>query len=137
MITRLARVTLAVRDQEEALRFYTETLGFEKRADVQFGPGMRWLTIAPPQQQELEIVLQHPNAAMHGEERAAELLAGIGKSPTWVLYSTDCQADYARLLERDVRFVSPPTEQPYGLEAVFLDLYGNSYSLLQPAEAMG
>ncbi len=138
MITRLARVTLVVRDQDEALRFYTETLGFEKRADMQFGPGMRWLTIAPPQQHELEIVLQQPNAAVHGEERAAELLAGVGKSPTWVLYTTDCQADYARLLEREVRFVSPPTEQPYGLEAVFLDLYGNSYSLLQlAAAAMG
>ena len=136
MITHLARVTLVVRDQEEALRFYTETLGFEKRADVQFGPGARWLTIAPPQQHELEIVLQQPDAAMHGQERAEELLAGIGKSSTWVLYTTDCRSDYARLLERDVRFVSPPTEQPYGLEAVFLDLYGNSYSLLQPAAAM-
>lgn len=136
MITHLARVTLVVRDQEEALRFYTETLGFEKRADVQFGPGARWLTIAPPQQHELEIVLQQPDAAMHGQERAEELLVGIGKSPTWVLYTTDCRGDYARLLERDVRFVSPPTEQPYGLEAVFLDLYGNSYSLLQPAAAM-
>lgn len=136
MITHLARVTLVVRDQEEALRFYTETLGFEKRADVQFGPGMRWLTIAPPKQRELEIVLQQPSAAMHGEERAAELLAGVGKGPTWVLYTTDCHGDYARLLERTVQFVSPPTAQPYGIEAVFLDLYGNSYSLLQPAEPM-
>lgn len=136
MITHLARVTLVVHDQEEALRFYTETLGFEKRADVQFGPGARWLTVAPPQQHELEIVLQQPSAAMHGQERAEELLAGIGKSPTWVLNTTDCHGDYARLLEHDVRFVSPPTEQPYGVEAVFLDLYGNSYSLLQPAAAM-
>ncbi|HEX8996301.1 MAG TPA: VOC family protein [Ktedonobacterales bacterium] len=139
MITHLARVTLAVRDQDEALRFYTEALGFEKRADARFGPGpgMRWLTVAPPQQREIEIVLQQPDPTMHGEARAAELAAGIGKSPTWVLYTTDCQADYARLVERGVAFPSPPTEQPYGLEAVFVDLYGNSYSLLQPAQAMG
>jgi hypothetical protein len=54
-----------------------------------------------------------------------------------VLYSTDCQSDYGQLVERGVTFVSPPTEQPYGLEAVLIDLYGNSYSLLQPAEVMG
>lgn len=137
MITHLARVTLAVRDQDEALRFYTETLGFEKRADAQLGPTMRWLTVAPRQQRDLEIVLQLPDPDLHGESRAAELLAGIGKNPTWVLYTTDCQGEYARLLERGVTFTSPPTEQPYGLEALFLDLYGNSYSLLQPAEAMG
>ncbi len=137
MITRLARVTIIVRDQEEALRFYTETLGFEKRADATFGPAARWLTVAPPEQHELEIVLQLPDPAMHGEEQAQEMLASIGKNPTWVLNTTDCQGDYARLVERGVTFTSPPTEQPYGLEAVFSDLYGNSYSLLQPAEALG
>jgi hypothetical protein len=71
---------------------------------------------------------------MHGEARAQELLDTVGKNPTWVLYTTDCQGDYARMLARGVTFASPPTEQPYGLEADLLDLYGNSYSLLQPAE---
>ena len=137
MITRLARVTIVVRDQDEALAFYTGKLGFETRADVSFGPGVRWLTVAPPQQRDLEIVLQQPDPAFHGEQQAAEMLASVGKNPTWVLYSTDCQGDYGRLVESGVTFNSPPTEQPYGLEAVFLDLYGNSYSLLQPAEAMG
>lgn len=136
MITHLARVTIIVRDQDEALRFYTETLGFVKRADAQFGPGARWLTVAPQGQRELEIVLQRPDPAMHGEREAAEMLARVGQNPTWVLHSTDCQADYARLVERGVTFTSAPTEQPYGLEAVLLDLYGNSYSLLQPSEAM-
>jgi len=137
MITRLARVTIVVRDQDEALAFYTGKLGFETRADTSFGPGVRWLTVAPPQQRDLEIVLQQPDPAFHGEQQAAEMLASVGKNPTWVLYSTDCQGDYGHLVERGVAFRSAPTEQPYGLEAVFLDLYGNSYSLLQPAEAMG
>jgi catechol 2,3-dioxygenase-like lactoylglutathione lyase family enzyme len=137
MITRLARVTIVVRDHDEALAFYTEKLGFETRADVPFGPGARWLTVAPPQQRDLEIVLLRPDPAFHGERQAAEMLANVGKNPTWVLYSTDCQGDYGRLVERGVTFSSAPTEQPYGLEAVFLDLYGNNYSLLQPAEAMG
>jgi predicted enzyme related to lactoylglutathione lyase len=136
MITHLARVTIVVRDQDEALAFYTEKLGFEKRADDSFGPGARWLTVAPPGQRELEIVLQQPLESMHGEQGAREMLASVGKNPTWVLYTTDCQGDYGQLVERGVTFISPPTEQPYGLEAVLIDLYGNSYSLLQPAAAM-
>jgi catechol 2,3-dioxygenase-like lactoylglutathione lyase family enzyme len=137
MITHLARVTIVVRDLDEALAFYTGKLGFQTRADATFGPGVRWLTVAPPGQHELEIVLQRPDPTFHGEQRAAEMLASIGKNPTWVLHTTDCQGDYGHLVERGVTFSSPPTEQPYGLEAVFLDLYGNSYSLLQPADAMG
>lgn len=133
MITHLIRVTILVRDQDEALRFYTEALGFEKRADVSFGPAARWLTVAPPQQGELEIVLQLPDPALHGEEEARRMLERVGQAPTWVLSTDDCQGDYARLVERGVTFTSSPQQQPYGLEAVFLDLYGNSYSLLQPA----
>lgn len=135
MITHLARVTIAVRDQDEALAFYTETLGFRKLSDVEFGPGMRWLTVAPQRQTELEIVVQQPHPEMHGDERARELAASVGKSPTWVLATDDCQGDYAALIARGVTFTAPPTEQPYGLEAVFVDLYGNSFSLLEQAES--
>lgn len=134
MISHLARVTIVVRDQNEALHFYTDVLGFETRADVPMGPEMRWLTVAPPQQRELEIVLQQPDPRTHGEEGAQRLTSSIGGNPTWVLYTDDCQADYARLLDRGVRFHSAPQQQPYGLEAVFEDLYGNPYSLLQPPQ---
>ncbi len=57
MIQRLMRVTILVRAQDEALAFYTERLGFEKRDDQTFGPGMRWLTVAPPERHDLRIIL--------------------------------------------------------------------------------
>ncbi len=132
MINKLAVVTLLVRDQEEALKFYTEKLGFDKRQDQAFGPGMRWLTVAPQKQTEVEITLLQPNPMMHGEARAREMLAMVGKQPAWSYRTDDCQKEYETLRARGVKFTQEPREQPYGLEAVFEDLYGNSYSLLQP-----
>ncbi len=132
MIKRLARVTILVRDQDEALWFYTEALGLEKRTDLALEPGMRWLTVAPKDQNDLEIVLQKPSPEMHGEEGAKKMLEQVGKGTTWVFYTDDCRAEYEVLRSRGVRFTSSPQEQPYGTEAVFVDLYGNSFSLLQP-----
>jgi len=133
MITKLIRVTILVRDYDEALAFYTGKLGFEKRVDVEVGPGMRWVTVAPAQQQEVEIVLQQPHPAFHGEQQARAMRARIGQQPTWVLATGDCQREYEELQGRGVIFTAAPQQQPYGVEAVFQDLYGNSYSLLQPA----
>jgi predicted enzyme related to lactoylglutathione lyase len=134
MITRLIRVTILVRDQDEALAFYTEKLGFAKRADVSFGPGMRWLTVAPVGQADIEIVLQQPEPATHGMEKAGAMLEMVGRGTTWVFACDDCRATYHTLRERGVAFTSEPREEPYGVEAVFTDLYGNSFSLLQPYE---
>lgn len=134
MITRLARVTIYVRNQDEALKFYTEALGLEVRSDVSFGPGARWLTVAPVGQSDIEIVLQEPVPAMHGEEFAQKISERVGQGTTWVFATDDCRADYETLKGRGVTFSSEPEEQPYGVEAVFQDLYGNSFSLLQPAE---
>ena len=77
MFTRLERVTILVRDQDEALSFYTEKLGLEKREDVEFAPGMRWLTVAPGDQKELEIVLQQPGS-WHDEEATKKMQEGVG-----------------------------------------------------------
>lgn len=133
MISRLIRVTILVRDYDEALQFYRDQLGFESRADFAFGQGMRWVTVAPPEQHELEIVLQVPMAAFHGAEQAQAMLAQVGRQPTWVFETADCPAEYAALSERGVTFTRAPKQEPYGVEALFQDPYGNSYSLLQPA----
>jgi catechol 2,3-dioxygenase-like lactoylglutathione lyase family enzyme len=137
MISGLTHVTVLVRDQDEALRFYTEKLGFEKRADMSFGPGMRWLSVAPQGQTDLEIVLQQPNPAMHGEEHARQMAEMVGRGTTWVFACDNCRATAAALREHGVEFQSEPQEQPYGVEAVFVDLYGNSYSLLEPRPMPG
>jgi predicted enzyme related to lactoylglutathione lyase len=136
MITKLTIVGIMVRDQEEALRFYTEKLGFEKRTDQMFGPGMRWLTVAPPEQKEVEIVLQLPMAAMQGEERANELMAQVGKAPTWSYMVDDCRKTYEELTATGVKFQSSPKEEFYGIEAVCEDLYGNTISMVELSPAM-
>src|SRR5260370_22433278 len=119
MITRLTHVTVLVHDQDEALRFYTEKLGFEKRFDVAFGPGARWLTVAPIGQTDVEIVLQKPDPAMHGDEDARQMTEAIGRGTTWDFTCDDCRATHAALRERGVEFQSEPQEQPYDVEAVF------------------
>jgi len=70
MITRLSLVTILVHDQEEPLRWFTEILGLKKLQDATYGSGSRWLVVAPPEQSDFGIVLQKPEPAEHGAERA-------------------------------------------------------------------
>ncbi len=117
-IDRVVTITIAVKDQDEALRWFTEKVGFEKRADIT-GPGMRWLTVAPRDQKDLDIVLASwfPNL--------------VGKNAPCVVATHDCRGTYEELRGRGVEFTQEPTDRPYGVEAVFRDLYGNSYALVQ------
>jgi uncharacterized glyoxalase superfamily protein PhnB len=132
MIRVLAVVSILVRDQEEALKFYVDTLGFVKRSDIPMGPEARWVTITPPDQPVgVEISLVQPNASWHGDQ-AEELLARVGQTPTWSYGTDDCQRTYEELSAKGVKFSSPPTQQMYGIEAVCEDLYGNTMSILQP-----
>ena len=131
MITKIGHVTVLVRDEDEALAFYCGILGFEKRSDVEFGPGMRWVTVGPPGQSEIEVVLQKPNPLMHGEEGARRLEARIGQGTTWVLHTDDIEAEYERLKAEGVYFTGEIRQQPWGRDAMFTDLYGNVFNLLQ------
>lgn len=133
LMNRLSVVSILVRDQDEALRFYTEKLGMEKRADTTFGPGMRWLTVAPKGLKAPEIALAKPDVSLHDEERIQALMEHIGRGTTWVFDTRDCHEAYRTLLARGVKFLCPPTEQSYGVEAIFEDLYGNTFSLLEPS----
>ena len=134
MIEKLRLTTRIVEDQDEALRFYTEKLGLEKKADETFGPDNRWVTVAAEQDDTVEIVLD-PLDWFEGEE-ADRRAAMIGKQPALAFTVNDCQATYDTLRERGVEFTSEPEEQPYGIEAVASDLYGNGVVLVEhPPEA--
>jgi catechol 2,3-dioxygenase-like lactoylglutathione lyase family enzyme len=124
MINRLTHVTVFVEDQDEALSWYVKRLGFEKRVDETFGEAMRWLTVSPPGQKDLEIVLFKAQTEEHHEL--------IGMGTMWVLETDDCSKDYLSLTEKGVEFAGPPNQMPWGLSAIFKDLYGNPYNLLQP-----
>ncbi len=117
-IDRVSTVTIAVADQDEALAWYTEKLGFEKKIDVR-SPQFRWLTVAPPQQVDVEFLL------------ASWFPDRIGKNATWVLSTRDCQSGYEELKDKGVEFSQKPEMRPWGIEAIFSDLYGNKYALVQ------
>ena len=130
MITKLVHVTVIVRDQEEALRFYTEKLGMEKREDRTMGT-YRWLTVAP-KGSAVAIVLQKPAAPFQQPDEIERMLADVGHGTTWVVETDDCKHDYEAMQARGVTFTSAPSELPWGVSAVFQDLYGNKYNLLEP-----
>ena len=117
-IEKASTLTIAVRDQDEALQWYVDRLGFVKRFDI-VGEGIRWLTIAPKDQREVEFVL------------ASWFPDQVGKNPPCVLETQDCRSTFNSLKSRGVSFTQEPTEKPYGVEAVFRDLYGNPYALVQ------
>jgi len=123
MISRLAVATIYVRDQDEALSYYTDKLGFEKRTDETV-EGFRWLTVAPKGQREVEILLMQ---AISEEQRGM-----VGKQDLYALYTDDCRKDYETLRTRGVKFTGEPQEQPWGVEALFEDLYGNVFDLVEP-----
>ncbi len=128
MITKLASVTVYVDDQDEALKFYTEKLGFQKITDRQIQNGMRWLTVAPRADSETRITLEH----IKDSERARALPNALGSGTTWVFYTDDCRKTYQELQAKGVSMTQQPTDQSYGVEATFEDLYGNTFALLQP-----
>ena len=132
MITRLSHVTIFVKNQEDALKFYTEKLGFEKRMDATFN-GFRWLTVAPPDQREVEMILLEPRAMFDAPVAAKfEALMREGKLGGGVLCSNDCQKDYEELQGRGVDFKSPPEKKPFGIQATLRDNSNNWFSLTQP-----
>jgi catechol 2,3-dioxygenase-like lactoylglutathione lyase family enzyme len=135
MINRLSHATVFVKDQESARAFYTEKLGFQVRTDVSF-EGFRWLTVSPPNQPDLEMILM-PIQSGHADEETTALMEKLlerGALGPGVLNTDDCQAAYAELKAKGVEFISPPQEQMYGVEAVFKDNQGNWFSLTQPRE---
>ena len=131
MINRLAHVTVIVRDQDEALRFYIDKLGMEKRDDRRMG-SFRWLTVAP-KGSDVAIVLQRPSPPFQSPEEETRMLARVGQGTTWVLETDDCRKDHEAMVANGVQFESAPSELPWGISAVFVDLYGNRYNLLQPS----
>lgn len=132
MIKGLSHATVYVLDQDAALRFYTEALGFEVRDDVRMDGGFRWITVGSPTQPELRFVLFQVGGSMEPEVAAhLRALLESGALGVGVLETDDCRKTYAELSGRGVEFLSPPEEQFYGIEAMFRDNSGNTFSLTQ------
>ena len=120
MITRASTVGIFVSDQDRALEFYTNTLGFEKRADEPMGPEARWIEVVP-EGAETRLVLYTPPGF---EDR-------IGTFSNVVFECDDIGATHEELSGRGVRFTEEPSEKPWGKWAEFEDVDGNGFGLIQ------
>ena len=139
MVITVSTVQLWVRDQEEALAFWTKKVGMEIRADVTLAEmgNFRWLTVGPPGQPDIAIVLMEiPGAPIMDEATRAQVttLMEKGLAGTVFLETQDCQAAYEELSARGVEFVETPAERPYGIDSSFRDPSGNSIRLGQVRE---
>jgi catechol 2,3-dioxygenase-like lactoylglutathione lyase family enzyme len=133
---RIANAQVWVHDQDEALDFYTNKLGMEVRSDVTLAEmgDFRWLTVAPPGQDDVAIVLMAiPGPPVMDEETAEQVksLAAKGFAGTVFLTTDDCRASYDDLKGRGVEFTETPEERPYGIDAGFRDPTGNAIRLTQ------
>jgi predicted enzyme related to lactoylglutathione lyase len=133
---RIGSAQLWVHDQDEALAFYTQKVGMEVRMDVTLPElgDFRWLTVGPPGQDDVSIVLMAiPGPPMFEEETIAQIEALMAKGVGGTIFLTtdDCQAAYEELRGRGVEFMETPEERPYGIDSAFRDPSGNHLRLTE------
>lgn len=137
MITKLSHTSFFVTNQEKAYDFYVNKLGFKVNTDATMENGFRWLTVNPPEQPDLEIVL-FPVGGVNGFDedvnKALNFLLEKGVMGAGAFHTTDCRASYEELKAKGVQFKSEPKEQFYGIEAIITDGCGNWFSMTQPKE---
>ena len=127
MLTKLTHITLFVANQNEALEFYTKKLGFFIHTDAMFGEKMRWLTVTPSEQKDLEITLFLAETA---EEKALIGKQG-GTKPLLAFACDSCAKTHETLKKNGVTIVSEPELQPWGTSMTIQDLYGNYIYLVE------
>jgi len=125
----IAMVSLVVRDYDEAIQFYTEKLDFELVEDTQLSENKRWVTVSPKNSNEFLLLLA--KAANKRQEQA--IGNQTGGRVFLFLHTDDFWRDYRNMIEIKIHFVREPKEEPYGTVAVFEDLYGNLWDLIEPA----
>ncbi len=123
----LGHVALVVRDYDEALAFYTQTLKFTVVEDTQMSEEKRWVLIAPPGSRGATLLLARATTP----EQASRIGNQTGGRVFLFLHTDDFWRDYNEMVASNVNFIRPPKEEPYGTVAVFEDLYGNLWDLLQ------
>ena len=129
----IAHITLLVRDYDEAIEFYTRKLHFRLVEDTMLSETKRWVRVAPPGSAGCCLLL----AKAVGEEQEMSIGYQAGGRVFLFLYTDDLRRDYQDMLEQGIHFVRPPVVESYGTVAVFADLYGNWWDLLEPAQPEG
>jgi catechol 2,3-dioxygenase-like lactoylglutathione lyase family enzyme len=136
MLKRITHTFIHVLDQDEALDFYVGKLGMVVHTDADLG-FMRWLTVSPPDQPELELGLMLPGPPAYDDATATQIreLVSKGAAGGGVIFETDdCQATYQKLSAAGVEFTQEPIERFYGTDCAARDPFGNPIRITQPPE---
>jgi catechol 2,3-dioxygenase-like lactoylglutathione lyase family enzyme len=128
MKQKIAHITLVVADYDEAIQFYTEKLSFRLVEDTPLTDTKRWVIVAPPGANECCLLF----AKGADEKQRAAIGNQTGGRVFLFLFTDDFWRDYNNMCAKGIHFVRPPKKEEYGIVAVFEDLYGNLWDLLQP-----
>jgi len=130
MKQRIAHIALVVKDYDEAIKFYTEKLHFALVEDTALSSTKRWVLIAPKGSNECQLLL----AKAANEEQLSRVGDQTGGRVFLFLYTDNFRADYEMMVKEGVEFIREPKVETYGTVAVFKDLYGNLWDLIEPAK---
>jgi catechol 2,3-dioxygenase-like lactoylglutathione lyase family enzyme len=129
MYQRIAHIAIVVDDYDEAIEFYTQKLDFQLLEDTNLGDDERWILVAPKGAKECCLLL-----AKAANERQTKFVGNqTGGRVCLFLFTDDFWRDYEKLKSREIKFVRPPQDFEYGTVAVFEDLYGNMWDLIEPS----
>jgi catechol 2,3-dioxygenase-like lactoylglutathione lyase family enzyme len=126
----IAHLTIIVRNYDEALKFYAQKLGFQLLQDTPLPDNKRWILVAPPESRGAALLLAEADTP----EQSLAIGNQTGGRVFLFLHTDDFWREYNAYQSRGVRFLESPREESYGTVAVFEDLYGNKWDLLQPAD---
>ncbi len=124
----IAHIALVVKDYDEAIKFYTEKLGFILVEDSRLSETKRWVMVKPAGEGQCCLLL----AKAASEEQSSRVGNQTGGRVFLFLYTDNLWRDYNNMLSQKIKFVRPPVTEPYGTVAVFEDLYGNLWDLIEP-----
>ena len=128
MKQQLVQVALVVNDYDEAIQFYIDKLGFRLVEDTSLSETKRWVVVAPPRSDGCKLLL----AKAATEEQQSRVGNQTGGRVFLFLHTDDLMRDYNNMKEKGITFIREPANEPYGIVAVFRDLYGNLWDLIQP-----
>ena len=126
-MNKIGHITLLVKDQDEALEFYTQKLGFQKQQDIVIAKNVRWVTVSTKGQEDFEITF----VVADSEEKRKAVGKQAGDHVFLTLESDDCRKEYKALTAKGVKFYGKPEVQSWGVDVVLEDLYGNLFDLVQ------
>lgn len=124
----IAHIALVVKDYDEAIKFYTEKLGFKLIEDTTLSEEKRWVMVKPPGTGQCSLLL----AKAANEKQIASIGNQTGGRVFLFLFTDDFWRDYNNYADKGIKFIRPPKEEEYGIVSVFEDLYGNLWDLIQP-----